>query len=121
MCTSRNSLEPLLGNGALRLVKREVRVEAGFGLIQADRAVSDEDMDRVIRACRRAGRAGSGRAVIAVDTSVLVRLLVDEPSQPAQVRAARSLPLKPGRFTMQAPSVARESVPDRPGAARRSN
>lgn len=29
--------------------------------------------------------------MIAVDTSVLVRMVVDEPSQPAQVRAARRL------------------------------
>ncbi len=40
----------LLENGTLRLVKREDRVEAGFGLIQADLAVSDEDMERAIRA-----------------------------------------------------------------------
>ena len=45
----------VLENGALRLVKREVRVEAGFGLIQADRAVSDQDMERAIRA-RAAGQ-----------------------------------------------------------------
>ena len=44
----------VLENGTLRLVKREDRVEAGFGLIQADRAVSDEDMERAIRA-RAAG------------------------------------------------------------------
>jgi predicted nucleic-acid-binding protein len=34
--------------------------------------------------------------VIAVDTNVLVRLLVDEPSQPVQVRAARNLATEAG-------------------------
>ena len=34
--------------------------------------------------------------MIAVDTNVLVRLLVDEPSQPAQVRAARDLATEAG-------------------------
>lgn len=47
----------VLENGALRLVKREDRVEARFGLIQADQAVSDEDMERAIR--RRAAGHGA--------------------------------------------------------------
>jgi len=34
--------------------------------------------------------------VIAVDTNVLVRILVDEPSQPAQVTAARALASEAG-------------------------
>ena len=34
--------------------------------------------------------------MIAVDTNVLVRLLVDEPSQPDQIRAARSLAMQAG-------------------------
>lgn len=41
--------------------------------------------------------------MIAVDTNVLVRLLVDEPSQPAQVEAARALARREGR--VQVPLV----------------
>lgn len=52
----------VLKDGGLRLVKREDRVEAAFGLIQADRAVSDEAMERAIRK-RAAGRGASGQDV----------------------------------------------------------
>lgn len=52
----------VLEDGALRLVKREDRVEAAFGLIPADRAVSDEDMERAIRT-RAAGRGASDQDV----------------------------------------------------------
>ena len=40
----------VIENGALRLVKRDDRVEAAFGLIQADRAVSKQAMQRAIDA-----------------------------------------------------------------------
>lgn len=47
-----------LDDGALRLVKREDRIEAAFGLIRSDRSVSDDDMARAIRS-RGAGEAAA--------------------------------------------------------------
>jgi antitoxin PrlF len=38
-----------LVDGAIRLVKREDRVEAAFGLIRSDHAVSDDDLEQAIR------------------------------------------------------------------------
>ncbi|MEA3276847.1 MAG: AbrB/MazE/SpoVT family DNA-binding domain-containing protein [Pseudomonadota bacterium] len=38
----------------VRLVRRESRIEAAFGICEADSSVSVEDMERVIR--QRAGR-----------------------------------------------------------------
>jgi AbrB family looped-hinge helix DNA binding protein len=45
-------------DGEVRLVKREDRVEAAFGLIKSDSSVSDEDMEQAIRV-RGAGGDGS--------------------------------------------------------------
>lgn len=36
-------------DGAVRLVKREDRIEAAFGLIKGKQSVSDEEMDQAIR------------------------------------------------------------------------
>ena len=44
----------LLENGEVRLVRRESRVEAAFGLIKADVSVTDAEMEETIRA--RAGK-----------------------------------------------------------------
>ena len=41
-------------NGEVRLVRRESRIEAAFGICKADRSVSDADMEKAIR--QRAGR-----------------------------------------------------------------
>jgi AbrB family looped-hinge helix DNA binding protein len=41
-------------DGAVRLVRRESRVEAAFGILKAETSVSDEDMEAAIR--ERAGQ-----------------------------------------------------------------
>jgi AbrB family looped-hinge helix DNA binding protein len=41
-------------DGALRLVRREHRIEAAFGILKADVSVTDEDMEAAIR--DRAGK-----------------------------------------------------------------
>ena len=44
----------VVDDGALRLVRREHRIEAAFGILKADVSVSDEDMEAAIR--DRAGK-----------------------------------------------------------------
>ena len=44
-------------DSAVRLVKREHQVEAAFGLIQGNRAASDEEMEQAVR-----GRAAAAHA-----------------------------------------------------------
>ena len=41
-------------DGAVRLVRRESRVEAAFGILKAETSVTDEDMEAAIR--ERAGQ-----------------------------------------------------------------
>ena len=38
-----------LVDGAIRLVRREHRIEAAFGLVKSDRSVTDEEMEQAIR------------------------------------------------------------------------
>lgn len=47
-----------LTEGAIRLLKREDRVEAAFGLIKSERTVTDHAMERAIRA--RGSNAAKG-------------------------------------------------------------
>jgi AbrB family looped-hinge helix DNA binding protein len=44
----------IMDNDGIRVVPREHRIEAAFGLCQAGHSVSDEDMERAIR--ERAGK-----------------------------------------------------------------
>ncbi len=44
----------IMEDGDVRLVRKERRIEAAFGICKADTSVSVEDMDKVIR--QRAGK-----------------------------------------------------------------
>lgn len=39
----------IVEDGAIRLVRRESRIEAAFGIFEADTSISIEDMERIIR------------------------------------------------------------------------
>ena len=68
-------------NGEIVLRPVETSVKASFGIVRAKRTASLEEMDKADSAQRQ--------SLIAVDTNVLVRVLVDDPDEVAQVRRAR--------------------------------